>query len=446
MNNNFFKHKIGIETHIRLNTKNKLFCSCENNTTDAAIINENICAICTGTPGILPNLNLECVDMGIKLSSALNCDIPKILCFDRKHYDFPDMGKMRQTTTESTPLGKNGGLQLSEVIVTFEKLALEEDAAQTIKTACSFTINDNRAGSPLMEITTSPCFSTSNQVIEYLKVLKNLCGALKIVDTSNSSSVRSDINISVQYIINKEIIQGERVEIKNMNSLSGIKQALAFEFARHEQLLLENKIILRETLGWNATDGKTYFMRSKEEENDYLFIPEYDIAPINIEHRIISQDNPFNFFFKIKELEQLDEDRLNRLFDLLSILDFNIFIFETDISKIKFLIDIFSIEFLQNKINVKQANLIFELFKQKKTDLKQIKKNMHDLNESFDLFMFNIEIKFINLELIKEFIMKIKTEHKDETKDFLLKIIVQHFAKILPNQKINFTEVLQILN
>ena len=453
MNDIFFEKIIGVESHIRLKTENKLFCNCNNkiDNSDIELLNINICGICTGVPGTLPKLNLECISLATKLASSLQCKIPEIIVFDRKQYDFPDMPKMRQTTMESNPLGINGTMYLSNSTVFFDKLCVEEDAGKTISIDGKIIITDDRSGSPLIELVTSPCFISSEQVIEYLKVLKNLCIYLDLINPDDSSCIRSDVNISISIKNeNNEIIKkGERVEIKNINSFTSIKNAINFEFERQKKLLSSEENIKRETRGWDAENSITYFMRSKEEFNDYLFIPEYDIPPFKSKNLIQNKINPYNFFFQIfnneKNIQNLDDDRLKRLFEILVFADLEFF--NENEQKTKFFIDLFSSD---NLFHNQEKNIliqIFTMFKNNQTDLKQIIKYKKILFESdISNYLELIRLNLVPENEIKSYIVELLQEYPNEKKDFYLKNINNHFNQKYPDLKINFNLVLKFLN
>jgi aspartyl-tRNA(Asn)/glutamyl-tRNA(Gln) amidotransferase subunit B len=259
--------KIGLEIHGYLNTKKKLFCNCKSeHGSKFSKPNTNICPICTGQPGSKPMLpNSEAIKKSIQISLILGCKINEKSSWQRKHYSWPDLPKGYQNTLSgphASPIGINGefeGISITEA-------HLEEDpAAWNPKTG---EIDYNRSGSPLIEIVTEPHFKSSEQVIEWLQTLKSTLSYIKAID--NKSGIKADVNISIE--------GGERVEVKNVNSISNIKRAIEHELERQKKSLPKKQ----ETRAFIEQTGETAHMRHKEEAEDYRFISDPDLPVIKI--------------------------------------------------------------------------------------------------------------------------------------------------------------------
>ena len=284
--------KIGLEIHGYLNTKEKLFCSCKaEHGLKHSKPNTNICPTCTGMPGAKPMLpNKEAIDKAIQISLILGCKINKKLAWQRKHYDWPDLPKGYQNTlsgTYATPIGEKGkfmGIRITEA-------HLEEDpAAWNPKTG---EIDYNRSGSPLIEIVTEPDFKTSEQVISWLKQLIITLGYIQAID--KNAGIKADVNISLPE--NK----GERVEIKNINSLKNIKIAIEHEIIRQKK----DRQRTQETRMFDESKGITKKMREKEKAQDYRFISDPDLPIIKIEDKKIENVS--------KELPEMPHEKLQKL-------------------------------------------------------------------------------------------------------------------------------------
>jgi len=275
------KSKIGIEIHGYLITKEKLFCRCATNYKEA-VPNTNICPICTGQPGSKPMLpNSEALKKITAIALMLKCRINlKKIVWQRKHYDWPDLPKGYQDTMSgaySVPVGENGeylGIKIREV-------HLEEDPAQW--NPDTGNIDYNRSGLPLVEIVTEPDFSDSKQVSKWMN---KLVLAMSYINALNSDAgIKADINISIN-IAGK---QGERVEIKNLNSISAIEKAINYEILRQAELLEKNVRVRMETRAFDETKNVTILMREKEIAEDYRFIPDPDLPVIQIKQEEIDK-------------------------------------------------------------------------------------------------------------------------------------------------------------
>ena len=271
--------KIGLEVHGYLDmidTGSKLFCNCSID--ENASPNTNICPICTGQPGCKPMLpNKEAISKIIAIAKMLNCRINSNLLFQRKHYNWPDMPVGFQKTMSGSfavPVGEEGefeGIRINEI-------HLEEDPAAW--DPVTGKVDYNRAGHPLVEIVTEPDFKTPSEVRAWLKKLVTVLGYVKAVN--ENAGIKSDVNVSISPAF-------DRVEVKNVNSIKSISKAAEFEILRQEKEVNEGKKILQETRRWDDASGETQFMRSKEDAQDYMFIPEPDLPVIEITSKYVKE-------------------------------------------------------------------------------------------------------------------------------------------------------------
>jgi aspartyl-tRNA(Asn)/glutamyl-tRNA(Gln) amidotransferase subunit B len=284
--------KIGIEVHVQLNTKSKIFCSCP--TTGSEEPNTRTCEICLGLPGSKPVLNKEALEQGIKVALALNCKIAKETFFSRKSYFYPDMTKNFQITQYEIPFSSKGKLEN----INIKRIHLEEDPGALIHKGSSCLIDYNRSGIPLIEIVTDPDFKSPNEVRLFLRKLITILEYLNIYNRKSEATLKADANISTT---------GERVEIKNITGLKEIERALEYESRRQEKTPAEKQ----ETRGWDADKGSTYLMRTKESEDDYGYINDPDLVKIEISKDLISQLKS-----EIPELSLNKIERLQSQYDL----------------------------------------------------------------------------------------------------------------------------------
>lgn len=282
--------KIGLEIHCQLTKlESKLFCSCKADYRGIPT-NENICPVCIGLPGTLPMLNKKAIEKGIIISLALGCKIPEQIGFFRKNYFYPDLPKNFQITQYNaygaTSIGSEGRIEIGGKDIRIRRIQLEEDPGRLIYEGISqqtlVTLVDyNRAGTPLVEIVTEPDFESPKQVRNFLNVLADLVENVGVSDPYLEGAFRVDGNISVE--------GGNRVEIKNVGSFRDIEKALHFEITR-QQSLVERKIpIQAETRHWDEARKITISARSKEEEEDYRYIPEADLPMVLIKKNTIEK-------------------------------------------------------------------------------------------------------------------------------------------------------------
>lgn len=283
---------IGLEVHAQLLTQTKLFCS--DTTEFGKEPNTQVSAISLAHPGTLPKLNKEAISLAIKLGLACNCQIVQHNYFARKNYFYPDLPKGYQISQHTTPICKNGCIEISvgkEVKkIRINRIHIEEDAGKSLheENTDFSNIDYNRAGMPLLEIVTEPDLRSADEAFAYVSLLRKLVRHLGVCDGNmEQGSLRCDVNISVRKKGKEKL--GTKVEIKNLNSVRFIKKAIEFESRRLISLLEEGKIIIQETRGFNETDFTTYSIRIKEDADDYRYFPEPDLPPFFISDDTIEQ-------------------------------------------------------------------------------------------------------------------------------------------------------------
>lgn len=282
---------IGIETHVQLKTKSKLFCGCNNDAREAAP-NTLICPVCLGMPGTLPVLNGEAVKLAIRAGLALNGKITKHSKFDRKNYFYPDLPKGYQITQYDQPIVGKGYVEFplngDTVKVGITRAHLEEDAGKlTHPAGADYSLVDlNRAGTPLLEIVSEPDMRTPQEAKAYAGEIYNLMRYAGVSDADlYYGNMRFDVNISIRPAGSDQL--GTRTEIKNINSFRAVENAAKFEFDRQVELLEGGGKVVQETRGWDDDKGITYSQRSKEEAHDYRYFPEPDLPPLVIKEPMI---------------------------------------------------------------------------------------------------------------------------------------------------------------
>jgi len=266
---------IGLEVHAQLNTESKIFCSCSTKFESPA--NTNICPVCCGYPGVLPVFNKKALELGIRVGLALNCKINKQIYFERKHYFYPDLPKNYQISQYKMPLGENGSLRLpSGRTIGITRVHLEEDAGKLIHKENYSLVDLNRTGNPLLEIVSCPDIASPEEAFEYLTYLKLTLQYINASDCNmEKGSLRCDANISLK---SKGAVElGTKVELKNMNTFKGVRDALLYEEKRQAKVYADSGKIMQETRLWDVEAQKTEVMRTKEEAHDYRYFPEPDL-------------------------------------------------------------------------------------------------------------------------------------------------------------------------
>ncbi len=271
---------IGLETHVELSTKTKIFCSCS--TEFGGDPNTHCCPVCIGLPGSLPKLNKAVVEYAVKAGLATNCEISNTSKMDRKNYVYPDLAKAYQISQFDYPLCKNGSIKLSDGnVIRINRIHIEEDAGKLVHDNGDVYVDYNRGGVPLIEIVTEPDFRSAEQVREYLERLRLTMKYLGVSDCKmQEGSMRCDVNISVRK--KGDTAFGTRTEIKNMNSINFIVKAINSEFERQVDCIECHEPIIQQTLRYNEADNSTEPMRGKEDSNDYRYFREPDLPYVYI--------------------------------------------------------------------------------------------------------------------------------------------------------------------
>src|SRR6202166_907863 len=278
---------IGLEVHVQLLTASKAFCGCANRF--GAEPNTNICPVCLGLPGALPVLNAKAVEFAVLASLALNCEVRERSIFARKNYFYPDLPKGYQISQYDKPLAEHGWIEIPTADGTTKRigitrLQMEEDARKSLHDGFSDSttrtyVDLNRCGTPLIEIVSEPDIRTPDEAFEYLTRLKEILLYTGVSDCNmEEGSLRCDANVSVRPRGQKQF--GTKAEVKNVNSFRFIRSALEYEIERQVELIESGGRVAQETRLWNANEGRTYSMRSKEQAHDYRYFPEPDLPPL----------------------------------------------------------------------------------------------------------------------------------------------------------------------
>ncbi|MBU5445453.1 Asp-tRNA(Asn)/Glu-tRNA(Gln) amidotransferase subunit GatB [Paenibacillus sp. MSJ-34] len=277
---------IGLEVHVELHTKSKIFCGCS--TEFGAPPNTHTCPICLGHPGVLPVLNRQAVDYAMKAAMALNCTIADESKFDRKNYFYPDSPKAYQISQYDKPIGENGWIDIEvngeTKRIGITRLHLEEDAGKLTHVDGGYAslVDFNRVGTPLVEIVSEPDLRSPEEARAYLEKLKAIMQYCDVSDVKmEEGSLRCDANISLRPYGQQEF--GTKTELKNMNSFRGVQKGLEYEEWRQAEVLDEGGVIVQETRRWDEAQGKTLTMRSKEEAHDYRYFPDPDLVMLHID-------------------------------------------------------------------------------------------------------------------------------------------------------------------
>lgn len=299
----------GLETHVELSTKTKIFCGCT--TEFGGSPNTHCCPICIGLPGTLPKLNKQVVRYAIRAGLATNCEISRISKMDRKNYCYPDLSKAYQISQYDKPLCKNGYIELSSGRrIRLNRIHIEEDAGKLIHQKGDTYVDYNRGGVPLIEIVTEPDFRSVDEVREYVEKLQLIMRYIGVSDCKmQEGSMRCDVNISVRPEGQKEF--GTRTEIKNMNSIAFMAKAIEYEQERQIDIIESGGSVQQETLRYDDATNTTSSMRGKEDANDYRYFRDPDLVTINVTDQ------------EVEELErtipELPDEKLERYVEKLGI-------------------------------------------------------------------------------------------------------------------------------
>ncbi len=306
---------IGLEVHVQLLTKSKIFCACS--ASFGAAPNSNVCPVCLGLPGALPVLNRQAVEYAVLAAEALNCRVNQTSVFARKNYFYPDLPKGYQISQFDKPLAEFGWIEVPGESgprkIGITRLHLEEDAGKSLHEGFADDkthVDLNRAGTPLAEIVSEPDLRTPDEAYEYLTRLKEIMLYTGVSDCNmEEGSLRCDANVSLRPCGQKEL--GTKTEIKNVNSFRFVRQALEYEIARQAEMLERGERIEQETRLYNPGEGRTYAMRSKEHAHDYRYFPEPDLLPLVVDEKWQAEIRS-----RLPELPQAKRERLMREYGL----------------------------------------------------------------------------------------------------------------------------------
>ena len=303
---------IGLEVHVQLLTATKAFCSCANHFGSEP--NTNVCPVCLGLPGALPVLNAKAVEFATLASLALNCQVREQSIFARKNYFYPDLPKGYQISQYDKPLAELGWIEVPTSSKTNKRIGItrvhmEEDAGKSLHDGFSDSatrtyLDLNRCGTPLVEIVSEPDIRTPDEAFEYLTRLKEILLYTGVSDCNmEEGSLRCDANVSVRPKGQEQF--GTKVEVKNVNSFKFVRAALEYEIERQVEVIESGGHVTQETRLWDANQGRTYSMRSKEQAHDYRYFPEPDLPPLIVSHEFLEQ--------RRAELTELPEARRKRM-------------------------------------------------------------------------------------------------------------------------------------
>jgi aspartyl-tRNA(Asn)/glutamyl-tRNA(Gln) amidotransferase subunit B len=303
---------IGLEVHVELATKTKIFCGCS--TAFGAEPNAHTCPVCTGMPGSLPVLNKQVLEYAMSVGIATNCDITKYSKFDRKNYFYPDNPQNYQISQLYLPICRDGYVEIvgsdgNKKNIGIHEIHMEEDAGKLVHDEwddCSY-VDYNRSGVPLIEIVSEPDMRSADEVIAYLEKLRLIIQYLGASDCKlNEGSMRADVNLSVREMGKSEF--GTRTEMKNLNSFKAIRRAIENERERQIDLIESGEKVLQETRRWDDNKEYSYPMRSKEDAQDYRYFPEPDLVPIIISDEWIEQIKSEQPEFRDEKMARYIED------------------------------------------------------------------------------------------------------------------------------------------
>ena len=283
---------IGLEVHVELATKTKIFCSCS--TAFGGAPNTHTCPVCTGMPGSLPVLNKQVVEYAIAVGLATNCDITQHCKFDRKNYFYPDNPQNYQISQLYLPICRNGHVEIEtsagKKSVRIHEIHMEEDAGKLVHDEWEDVsiVDFNRSGVPLIEIVSEPDMRSADEVIAYLETLRQTIQYLGASDCKlNEGSMRADVNLSVREMGSQKF--GTRTEMKNLNSFKAIARAIEGERARQIEVLEMGRKVIQETRRWDDNKESSHAMRSKEDAQDYRYFPDPDLVPVEISDEWIAR-------------------------------------------------------------------------------------------------------------------------------------------------------------
>ena len=392
---------IGLEVHVELKTKSKMFCGCSSDYFGKKP-NTHTCPVCLGLPGALPAPNQTAIEWCVKIGLALNCEIADFSKFDRKNYFYPDLPKGYQISQYDQPFALNGLVELTgDKKIRIRRVHMEEDTGKLTHTEGSTLIDFNRSGVPLVEIVTEPDFSSAKEVVEYLKKLQQIVRYLAVSNADmEKGDMRLEPNISLR-LSQSDILPPYKVEVKNINSFKFVDRAVEFEIKRQAELLDKGETPVQETRGWNETKNATVSQRVKEEAHDYRYFPEPDIPPIRWTKSQIS-----NLKSQIGELPDEKLERFQREYGL-SLYDVEILTRENQLA-----------DYFEQAVKLGQTKDITP--KQIANNIINLKINIDSINPAGLIAEIAIrsQIATVPESLMKEAILRVFSENEKMVEDY----------------------------
>ncbi len=430
-----YKPTIGLEIHIELSTRSKMFCSCPNEA-DEIHPNINICSICTGQPGVLPTVNKQAVIYTLMLVKALNAKINLKSYFARKNYFYPDLPKNYQISQYDLPLSVDGKLDIfienKKKEIRIRRIHLEEDTGKLVHYENYSLIDFNRAGRPLLELVTEPDINSSYEAKIFVEELILL---LKYLGISEANPEKGQIRFEANVSLSENGKLGTKVEIKNLSSIRSLKDAIDYEIKRQQELIKENKKIIQETRGFDEKRRITFSQRYKETSEDYRYFPEPDLPFLELNPEdidsIILPELPQNIRERFINEYNLTFEEVNILIDDKNIVSF----FEKTISELRALEHNFdNIKFVFNLL----TNDIFGLLKKYNKEIVDIDFTPHAFAHLiYEYVVGNINIKNVK-DILEEAIDKnvsIESLMKEKRKITDLNFIEEIIVKIINENK-----------
>lgn len=413
--------KIGLEIHVELKTQSKLFCDCPNNPEEIHP-NTNICEVCTGQPGVLPVVNKQAVIDILSLAKAFRMKINNPSIFARKHYFYPDLPKNYQISQYELPVAFEGEFEIFreelQKRIRIHRIHLEEDAGRLLHFDDYSLVDFNRAGVPLIEIVTEPDFRTARESSLFAEELIIL---LRTLDISNANPEKGEIRFEANISLGPREELGTKVEVKNLNSIRALEEAIKFEIERQKQILLSGEKVIQETRGWDEIQKRTFSQRTKEEAEDYRYFPEPDLPPL-----LITED----LEEAIVEIELIAE-RKKRMMQ-----EYQLAFSEVQtLIKEKVLADFFeeAVSELAN-LHSQNINLLKNYFLNDLLGLlKEENKSLSDLNLSpkdFAELIYLLEEKVISSKIVKDILLEVVRKNTP------VKKLIQKKKKISDPEKI----------